>query len=49
MIVDDQTPREQLAAAALVIVFMSVIATVGFRTIFSTSSYLAAAYVWRDD
>lgn len=44
VVAEHAPPGEQLAAAALVIVFMSVIATVGFRTIFSTSSYLAAAF-----
>ena len=34
---------EQLAAAAIVIVVMSVIATVGFRTVFSTPNYLLAS------
>lgn len=41
--VDHVGSGEQLAAAALVVVTMAVIATLGFRTVFSTPSYLTAS------
>lgn len=43
MPIDPAQSGEQLAAAAIVVMVMSVIATVGFRTVFSTTGFLTAS------